>query len=196
MDELNIWTIETGESGNNSAEGVNEQDIQRVQEEARQIKQVAQQLKKNKAANGQFAGFLSFLMKTLDDEIITQIYDTFYMTTDTKTGITYLRKNANYIVICGIFFPFFREEASKYNLHKLFWPLLPNDLTIKSYLKYLQSISNKYHDNIPLKQDHLIHLLFLIFQKYLFNCNDAPKLKEWDNPELSYKNLITQYLNE
>ena len=70
------------------------------------MQKVAQQLKKSKAANNQFAGFLSFLMRTLDDEIVTQIYDTFYTTTDTKTGITYLRKNANYIVICGIFFPF------------------------------------------------------------------------------------------
>jgi len=195
MDELNIWAIESGESWSNSAEWVKEQDIQKIQEEARQVQKVAQQLKKSKAANNQFAGFLSFLMRTLDDEIITQIYDTFYTTTDTKTGITYLRKNANYIVICGIFFPFFQQEASKYNLHKLFGPLLTSEITIKSYLKYLQAISNKYHDNIPLKQDHLIHLLFLIFQKYLFNCNDAPKLKEWENPELSYKNVIKQYLN-
>ena len=195
MDELNIWAIESGESWSNSAEWVKEQDIQKIQEEARQVQKVAQQLKKSKAANNQFAGFLSFLMRTLDDEIVTQIYDTFYTTTDTKTGITYLRKNANYIVICGIFFPFFQQEASKYNLHKLFGPLLTSEITIKSYLKYLQAISNKYHDNIPLKQDHLIHLLFLIFQKYLFNCNDAPKLKEWENPELSYKNVIKQYLN-
>ena len=64
MDE-SISFIENWETWNNSAEWVTEQDIQKIQEEARQIKKVAQELKNSKAANGQFAKFLSFLMRTI-----------------------------------------------------------------------------------------------------------------------------------
>ena len=151
--------------------------MQKIQEEARQAKQVAQQLKKSKAANGQFAGFLSFLMKSLDDEIVNQIYETFSLTTDSRTKITYLRKHANYIVITGIFFPFFIQEASKYNLHKLFGPLLPQPLTIKAYFSYLQEISNKYHDNIPIDTGKLINLLALILKNFLSQFSNGNALQ-------------------
>jgi uncharacterized membrane-anchored protein YjiN (DUF445 family) len=79
---------------------VSETAVQKVQEEARQAKQVAQQLKKDKAMNDKFAQFLTFLMQTITNEaIIKGIYDTFFTTVDYKTHITYLRKNMNSIVV-------------------------------------------------------------------------------------------------
>ncbi|MDR0860004.1 MAG: hypothetical protein LBO09_03310 [Candidatus Peribacteria bacterium] len=92
--------IESGEIGGSGAEKVSETAVQKVQEEARQAKQVAQQLKKDKAVNDQFAKFLTFLMQTISNEhIIKGIYDTFFTTLDYKTNVTYLRKNMNSIVV-------------------------------------------------------------------------------------------------
>jgi len=194
MDE-SISFIENWETWNNSAEWVTEQDIQKIQEEARQIKKVAQELKNSKAANGQFAKFLSFLMRTITNEdLIKALYDTFYTALDPKTHITYLRKNANVVVICGLFYPFFQEEAHKYNLHQLFQPLLKeSSLTIKGYLEYLKGVSRKFHDNVPLNQGDLITLILYIAQEYLSQASDAPHLEDGDRNQ-SYKTLIQQYL--
>ena len=192
MDDSMDLHIESGESWKNSSEGVTEEAIQKIREEERQAKQVAQQLKRSKAANNQFAKFLSFLMKNIsDDELIKKLYDTFYTATDEKTQITYLRKNTNIVVLCGLFYPFFMEEASKYYLNKLFDPLMePTALTIKTYIIYLQRLSNKFHDNIPLNQVSLMELIILIAKNFLQKVSDAPQLPD---PQ-SFAHIIQGYL--
>jgi uncharacterized radical SAM superfamily protein len=100
MVEEFMGAIESGEAASGGSEKVSEAAVQKVQEEARQAKQVAQQLKKSKATNTQLAKFLTFLMQTISNEqIIKGIYDTFFTTVDYKTNITYLRKNMNSVVV-------------------------------------------------------------------------------------------------
>jgi len=173
--------------------------VQKVQEEARKAKQVAQQLQKDKAINNQFAQFLSFLMQTIKSErIIKGIYDTFFTTTDYKTHITYLRKNMNSVVVCGIFYPFYQEEGDGYGLEEFFGKLLHprQGFSIREYVSYLQELSNHYHDNVPINQSHFVTLLAYIIQEYLSQAPDAPQLGEGEKLDESYRNLTYQYLVE
>lgn len=75
--------------------------MQRVQSQAKQAKQIAQQIKKDKAINYHLAQFLAFLMKEIqNEELIKAITDTFFKTTNPKDQITYLRKDINtYVVV-------------------------------------------------------------------------------------------------
>jgi DNA repair ATPase RecN len=49
---------------------VTEADIQRVQENARQIKKIAKQLQQNKKENNQLAEFLTFLLSEISNDNI------------------------------------------------------------------------------------------------------------------------------
>jgi hypothetical protein len=49
---------------------VTEADVQRVQENARQAKKVAQQLQQDKKQNNQLANFLTFLLGEISNEKI------------------------------------------------------------------------------------------------------------------------------
>ena len=79
---------------------VTEEAVQRVQAQAKQAKQIAQQIKKDKAINNQLANFLTVLMRTIDnEEMIQAIVSTFFKTTDQRNQITYLRKDINVYVV-------------------------------------------------------------------------------------------------
>jgi len=171
--------------------------MKKVQEEARQAKQVAQQLKKDKAINQQFAQFLAFLMQEIGNEqIIKGIYDTFFTTVDYKTNITYLRKNMNTIVVVGLFYPFYLEQAQAFGVDAHFSKLLnaKGHPTIREYVSYLQELSNHYHDNVPINQSHFITLLAYIIREYLSHVADAPQLVEGESEIDTYRNLTYQYL--
>jgi len=199
MAEEFMWAIESNETWGASSEKVSEVAIQKVQEEARQAKKVAQQLKKDKAINDKFAQFLSYLMNEITNEhIIKGIYDTFFTTLDYKTNITYLRKNMNTIVVVGVFYPFFQEKGDELWLDQVFAKILEprNGFSIREYVQYLQKISDHYHDNIPLNQGSFITLLIEIIKEYMKHASDVPALKEGEIDEEAYKNLTYQYLHE
>lgn len=149
---------------------VTEEAVQRVQAQSKQAKQIAQQIKKDKAINNQLASFLSFLMRTIEDEAIIQaIVNTFFKTTNPKNQITYLRKDINSYVVVGFFIPFFLEEAAKARIMPLYEKLGATEAvhSLKSYLNYLGKVSEIYHDNVPIDQSQLLHLIILIVQHYL-----------------------------
>lgn len=199
MAEEMLWPIESGEIWWTSAEKVSEAALQKVQEEARQAKQVAQQLKKDKAMNDKFAQFLTFLMQTITNEVIIKgIYDTFFTTVDYKTHITYLRKNMNSIVVVWLFYPFFQEKGREFWLEEYFAYLLEPKMgfSIHEYIKYLQELSAHYHDNIPINQSNFITLLVEIIKEYLGKANDLPTLPEGGEEDEALKNLTYQYLSE
>lgn len=199
MAEESLGMIESGETGSSGSEKVSEAAVQKVQEEARKAKQVAQQLKKDKAINDKFAKFLTFLMKTITNEaIIKGIYDTFFTTVDYKTNVTYLRKNMNSIVVVWLFYPFYQEKGKELELDTFFWNLLSpaEGFSIRQYVTYLQSLSDHYHDNIPINQSHFITLLVEIIKQYLTHASDAPALQKDLEADEAFKNLTYQYLSE
>ena len=78
MAEEVVWVIESWETWWSLKEWVTEADVQRVQENARQVKKIAQQLQQDKKQNNQLATFLSFLLSEFsNDKIIKWLYDTF-----------------------------------------------------------------------------------------------------------------------
>lgn len=96
---------------------VTEEAVQRIQAQSKQAKQVAQQIKKDKAINTQLANFLTLLMRTIDnEELIQAMVATFFKTTNPKNQITYLRKDINTYVIVGFFVPFFPNEAESFHI--------------------------------------------------------------------------------
>ncbi|GHW02755.1 hypothetical protein AGMMS50249_5410 [candidate division SR1 bacterium] len=167
MPEEMLGNLESGEAG--SLDKVSEEAAQKVQEETRQAKIVAQQLKQDKAQNAEFSQFLAFLLQNItSDELIKALYDTFFITFNPKTGETFLRKNMNTVVVVGLFYPFFVSEAKKFKIDKHFQNLLPEpeNITIKGYVEYLKKLSATYHDNIPVPQEAFANLLFLIIKTY------------------------------
>ncbi|MDR2190073.1 MAG: hypothetical protein LBP53_02565 [Candidatus Peribacteria bacterium] len=71
--------------------------------------------------------------------------------------------------------------------------------SIREYVKYLQELSNHYHDNIPINQSNFITLLVEIIKEYLSKASDVPPLAENETTEAkdeAFKNLTYQYLSQ
>lgn len=151
---------------------VGEEAVAKAQEENRQAKHVAQQIKKDKIQNQHFAQFLSMLLKSINNEnLITAIYNTFFKTINPENNITYLRKDINTKVIIWFFIPFFLKEAEKYHLLSHYEKLNPQqaNTSLKSYIHYLEKLSETYHDNIPIDQNEFINLVIVIIETFLKN---------------------------
>ena len=193
MAEEVVWIIESWESWWSLKEWVTEADVQRVQENTRQMKKVAQQLQQDKKQNNQLANFLSFLLSEITNEkIIKWLYDTFFITIDPKTNVPYFRKSMNNIVVVWLFYPFFLEKAEElwvsHFYNKLNWAWKKS---IDEYIIFLQDLSDHYHDNIPIDQTSFIKLLIEIFKEYLpFNLG-LDTIWEIDN---EYKKIIMKKL--
>ena len=186
--------IESWETWWSLKEWVTEADVQRVQENTRQIKKVAQQLQQDKKQNNQLANFLSFLLSEISNEnIIKWLYNTFFITVDPKTNIPYFRKSMNDVVVVWIFYPFYLEKAKEiWVSHYYEWLNCSSQLSIDWYITYLQDLSDHYHDNIPINQAKFIQLLIEIIKQYLSKSLDKKSL--WNNPEETYKQIIYEKL--
>jgi hypothetical protein len=193
MAEEVVWIIESWESWWSLKEWVTEADVQRVQENSRQAKKVAQQLQQDKKQNNQLANFLSFLLSEItNDQIIKWLYDTFFITIDPKTNIPYFRKSMNDIVVVWLFYPFYLEKANElwvshyYDKLNSAW-----EKSVNWYIAYLQDLSDNYHDNIPISQDSFIKLLIEIFKEYLPNNSNS---ELWENIDKEYEEIICEKL--
>jgi hypothetical protein len=193
MAEEVVWIIESWETWWNLKEWVTEADVQRVQENARQAKKVAQQLQQDKKQNNQLANFLTFLLGEItNDKIIKWLYDTFFITIDPKTNIPYFRKSMNDIVVVWLFYPFYIEKAEELWVANFYKNL--NNSRPESpewYVTYLQDLSDHYHDNIPINQNSFVELLIEILKEYLPN-EENPESK-W-NVDDEYKEIIYEKL--
>ena len=193
MAEEVVWIIESWETWWNLKEWVTEADVQRVQENARQSKKVAQQLQQDKKQNNQLANFLTFLLGEItNDKIIKWLYDTFFITIDPKTNIPYFRKSMNDIVVVWLFYPFYIEKAEELWVANFYKNL--NNSRPESpewYVTYLQDLSDHYHDNIPINQNSFVELLIEILKEYLPN-EENPESK-W-NVDNEYKEIIYEKL--
>lgn len=194
MAEEVVWVIESWETWWSLKEWVTEADIQRVQENARQIKKIAKQLQQNKKENNQLAEFLTFLLSEIsNDNIIKWLYDTFFITIDPNTNIPYFRKSMNDIVVVWLFYPFYLDKANEtwisHYYENLNWVW---EHSISWYMNYLQELSDHYHDNIPINQTSFIQLLVEIIKQYLSNAEDLKSLS--DHSDSAYKEIIYQNL--
>ena len=193
MAEEVVWVIESWETWWFLKEWVTEADVQRVQENARQAKKVAQQLQQDKKQNNQLANFLTFLLGEISNEkIIKWLYDTFFITIDPKSNIPYFRKSMNDVVVVWLFYPFFIEKAQEIWVSH-YYENLSNSSTksIEWYIKYLQELSDNYHDNIPIDQNSFVNLLVEILKEFLPSNFDMDAI--W-NVDQEYKKIIEEKL--
>ena len=193
MAEEVVWIIESWETWGSLKEWITEADVQRVQENARQAKKVAQQLQQDKKQNNQLANFLSFLLSEItNDKIIKWLYDTFFITIDPKTNIPYFRKSMNDVVVVWLFYPFYTEKANEVWVSHYYENLNnAREKSVNWYIAYLQDLSDHYHDNIPISQDSFIGLLIEIFKEYLPNNSNS---ELWENIDKEYKEIICEKL--
>ena len=193
MTEEVVWIIESWETWGNLKEWVTEADVQRVQENARQAKKVAQQLQQDKKQNNQLANFLTFLLWEISNEkIIKWLYDTFFITIDPKTNIPYFRKSMNDVVVVWLFYPFYIEKSEELWVANYYKKL--NNSKPKSaewYVTYLQDLSDHYHDNIPINQNSFVELLIEILKEYLPTEENTESKWNIDN---EYKEIIYEKL--
>ena len=193
MAEEVVWIIESWETWWSLKEWVTEADVQRVQENARQAKKVAQQLQQDKKQNNQLANFLSFLLGEItNDKIIKWLYDTFFITIDPKTNIPYFRKSMNDVVVVWLFYPFYIEKSEELWVAN-YYKNLNNSKTksVEWYVTYLQDLSDHYHDNIPINQNSFVELLVEILKEYLPNEENTESKWNIDN---TYKEIIYEKL--
>ena len=190
MSELATWVEDFGPVREDNNQ-VTEEAVQRVQAQSQQAKQIAQQIKKDKAINNQLAKFLSFLMRTIDkEEIIQAIVATFFKTTDAKNQITYLRKDINVYVVVWFFLPFFLQEAEQLKIigfYEKLWVRTASE-SLESYISYLWKVSEVYHDNIPIDQWPLITLIILIAENWIYTKENLPS-----HEQLKQKTLEVLY---
>ncbi len=193
MVEEAVWIVESWETWWWLREWVTEADVQRVQENARQAKKVAQQLQQSKKENNQLANFLSFLLGEISNEnIIKWLYDTFFITIDPKTNIPYFRKNMNDVVVVWLFYPFYTDKAQEvwisHYYENLNWAW---ERTINEYIQYLQDLSDHYHDNIPISQESFITLLVEIIKEYISNNSLSTSSHEEDYKQMIYEKIYS-----
>ena len=193
MVEEAVWIVESWETWWWLREWVTEADVQRVQENARQAKKVAQQLQQSKKENNQLANFLSFLLGEISNEnIIKWLYDTFFITIDPKTNIPYFRKNMNDVVVVWLFYPFYTDKAQEvwisHYYENLNWAW---ERTINEYIQYLQDLSDHYHDNIPISQESFITLLVEIIKEYISNNSLSITSHEEDYKQMIYEKIYS-----
>jgi len=164
-----IWEwLDIGWAPRQDINKVTEEAVRRIQEEAKQAKQVHQQIKQDKQANSKLADFLGFLLKSIkDDSIISLLYELFFKTKHPKTGTTYIRKKINTIVIVWFFFPFYQKDAKDIWITTFFEDISWNEpMNLTWYINYIKKLSIKYHDNIPLDSDLIMKFLILIIWHY------------------------------
>ena len=193
MAEEVVGVIESWETWWSLKEWVTEADVQRVQEDARKAKKVAQQLQQSKKENNKLAKFLSYLLTEINNEkIIKWLYDTFFITIDPKTNIPYFRKSMNDVVVVWLFYPFYTEKANEIWVN-IYYENLNNSRTktIEWYIKYLQELSDNYHDNIPINQNSFIDLLVEILKEYFPINFDTNSVSDIDQ---EYKKIINEKL--
>ena len=194
MAEEVVWIIESWETWWSLKEWVTEADVQRVQENSRQMKKIAQQLQQDKKQNNQLANFLTFLLSEIrNDKIIKWLYDTFFITIDPKTNIPYFRKSMNDVVVVWLFYPFYTEKAEELWVSHYYKDLNCSlQKSVEWYITYLQDLSDHYHDNIPINQNSFVELLIEILKEFL------PKEEwlgaKWNNVDNEYKEIIYEKL--
>ena len=194
MAEEVVWVIESWEHWWALKENVTEADVQRIQENARQIKKIAKQLQQDKKQNSQLADFLTFLLSEIsNDKIIKWLYDTFFITIDPKTNIPYFRKSMNDVVVVWVFYPFYIEKANELWVSHYYETLKwASEHSISWYIQYLQDLSDHYHDDVPINQASFIELLIEIIKEYLSNASDINSLT--DHSDSAYKQIIYENL--
>lgn len=163
-----MWGIDDGEQVRQDVNKVTEEAVKRVQSGAAQAKQIQAQIKKDRAINNNIAGFLQVLLKQIKNEdLVTCLYKTFFIVTNSKTWAKYYKKQVNNVVIVWFFAPFFWDIIEQYKLQNYFEDIKPTwNITLASYIDYIKQLSKKHHDNIPVDKDSLLNLLCLIIMEF------------------------------
>jgi len=164
---------------------VTEEAVRRVQDDQKKAQQVGQDIKKDKATNGKFAKFLTFLLKDIkSDTLIKQIYQTFFKTRHEETDLVHLRKSANTIVVVGMFVPFYQPEIKELELESTYHDIrrFDGDVHLTRYIEYIKKLLPKHHDNINIDKQDFTKLLAYIAEYYQLTEKLSPdKALEFEN---------------
>ncbi len=165
-----LWEwLDVGGQPRSDVNKVTEEAVRRIQDQSKKAQQVHQQIQQDKTNNTAIAQFLTFLLKTVqNDKIVSLLYDVFFKTKNPETGVTHLRKKINVTVISWFFYPFYVKEADKLGVGHLFRPLIKESwsMSFGVYIAYIKQLAAKYHDNIALDQELLLKLLSEIIKYF------------------------------
>jgi len=164
LDDINAWW-QVREDTNK----VTEEAVRRVQDDQKKAQQVGQDIKKDKATNGKFATFLTFLLKDIkNDNLIKQIYHVFFKTRHEETDLVHLRKNMNTIVVVGMFVPFYQDGIKELWLETIYQDIFifGEEVHLTGYIAYIKALLPKHHDNINIDKQEFTKLLTQIAEYY------------------------------
>ena len=164
LDDINTWG-QVREDTNK----VTEEAIRRIQDNQKKAQQIGQDIKNDKATNGKYAKFLTFLLKDIkNDHVIKQIYHVFFKTRHEETDLVHLRKNMNTILVVWIFAPFYQEYIKELDLDAVYQDIFifDGDIDLTKYIDYLKQLLPKHHDNIIMDKHEFTKLLTQITEYY------------------------------
>ena len=143
-----LWEwLDVGGQPRSDVNKVTEEAVRRIQDQSKKAQQVHQQIQQDKTNNTAIAQFLTFLLKTVqNDKIVSLLYDVFFKTKNPETGVTHLRKKIKHL-----FRPLIKESWS---------------MSFGVYIAYIKQLAAKYHDNIALDQELLLKLLSEIIKYF------------------------------
>ncbi len=134
-----------------SKEKITQADIARIEEQAKKAKQIRSKWQQIKRNNQAIAGFLSFLMKNINnDDIIIQMYKLFFTKENPNNWAKYLKSTLYAVVLIWIFVPFFLEDIKNMKLYPTYQIILQEaeqDLTLSKYVSYINRLCQKYKIN-------------------------------------------------
>lgn len=169
MHDPNLMSgIDDGEQVRQDVNKVTEEAVKRVQAGSAKAAKIQWEIKKDKAINNKFAKFLEYILKTIkSDEMISAVYNTFFMITNPKTWVKYTKKKINDVVVVWFFAPFFWDKIVEYKLDQYYADICPSwELNLNTYMKYIRDLSKKHHDNIPIDKSSLLNLLYNIIKEF------------------------------
>lgn len=164
IDDINVWWGVREDTNK-----VTEEAVRRVQDDQKKAQQVGQQIKNDKATNNKFAKFLTFLLKDIkNDNLIKQIYHTFFKTRHEETDLVHLRKNMNTTVVVGMFMPFYETEIEELELKSIYEEIRNSnqEVNLTKYIKYIKHLLPKFHDDVIIDKNEFTKLLTQIAEYY------------------------------
>lgn len=175
-EQLSWWQEWVSEWGK---EKVSQAEISQVEKQQKKAKQIRWKIAQKKKNDTSIASFIAFLMKKLDGDIVTHIFNVFFIEINKNTGSKQLPTIIHGLVLSWLFAPFYHNELHKYGLGKTFDSFNANNIsTFDDYLQYVPKFVHTYSNKINLKINtkNFLTLLYDIVLKFKL----IPDDEDWE----------------
>jgi hypothetical protein len=153
----------TNTTSNTESASISSEDLARIQSNQSKAQAITQHIQSTRSRQESIANFLTMILQDItDDTILITMHQVFFQIEGKVI------KHINHTLIAGLFAPFYRDLLIHYQVANLYEPLIDetSDHTIDGYIAYLIKLSQTYHNDIALDQQHITQLVVSILCYY------------------------------